>query len=379
MAGTHGRGLLDPRRRHAPAAAGAGGARGGRAPVRAAAGVPLPLEHEHRHTAARRTSRPHRTRRTARRSTTTCRRPGAKHVALELLDAAGRLVRRFASDDAPEPPVEGRNVPDYWIRPPQRLSAAAGPPPLRLGPAARDADGGVLRLPDRRHSARTRRASRAGRGSCPARSRCGSSWTAASRPAVDRGPGPPGDDATGGRRGPARALDAPLRGARPGARPALRSQLSGFSTSSRRWTPCRRRRCGRLWTRRSPPWTGRRRRGRRRSHERARDAAPHAGHAGLPGREGRAGGHRPLRRVQDRGHHADPGADPGPRRRPSRLGAVALADGRHESGTTRPRCPGPRRRPASSGAWPASTRGSTPRPRSVSASGRSSRGRSPTR
>jgi photosystem II stability/assembly factor-like uncharacterized protein len=51
---------------------------------------------------------------------------GAKHVALEVLDGEGRLVRRFASDDAPEPPVEGRNIPDYWIRPPQRLSAEAG-------------------------------------------------------------------------------------------------------------------------------------------------------------------------------------------------------------------------------------------------------------
>jgi len=35
-------------------------------------------------------------------------------------------VRRYSSDDAPEPPVEGRNIPDYWIRPPQQLSAAAG-------------------------------------------------------------------------------------------------------------------------------------------------------------------------------------------------------------------------------------------------------------
>jgi photosystem II stability/assembly factor-like uncharacterized protein len=53
-------------------------------------------------------------------------RAEAKHVALEILDAEGRLVRRTASDDAAEPPVEGRNIPDYWIRPPQRLSAEAG-------------------------------------------------------------------------------------------------------------------------------------------------------------------------------------------------------------------------------------------------------------
>ena len=50
----------------------------------------------------------------------------AKHLALEILDGEGRLVRRYASDDRPEPPVEGRNIPDYWIRPPQRLSTEAG-------------------------------------------------------------------------------------------------------------------------------------------------------------------------------------------------------------------------------------------------------------
>ncbi len=47
-------------------------------------------------------------------------------VVLEILDADGRVVRRFASDEAPEPPVPDRNVPDYWLRPAQRLSAAAG-------------------------------------------------------------------------------------------------------------------------------------------------------------------------------------------------------------------------------------------------------------
>lgn len=47
-------------------------------------------------------------------------------VVLEIWDASGNLVRRFASDDPPEAPVEGRNIPDYWIRPPQRLSADPG-------------------------------------------------------------------------------------------------------------------------------------------------------------------------------------------------------------------------------------------------------------
>jgi photosystem II stability/assembly factor-like uncharacterized protein len=50
----------------------------------------------------------------------------ARHVSLEILDASGALVRRYQSDDVPEPPVEGRNIPDYWIRPPQVLSARAG-------------------------------------------------------------------------------------------------------------------------------------------------------------------------------------------------------------------------------------------------------------
>jgi photosystem II stability/assembly factor-like uncharacterized protein len=47
-------------------------------------------------------------------------------VTLEILDAAGAVVRQYRSDDTPEPPVLGRNIPDYWIRPPQVLSPAAG-------------------------------------------------------------------------------------------------------------------------------------------------------------------------------------------------------------------------------------------------------------
>jgi hypothetical protein len=50
----------------------------------------------------------------------------ARPVVLEVLDAAGTVVRRYRSDDVPEPPVEGRNIPDYWIRPPQVLSAQPG-------------------------------------------------------------------------------------------------------------------------------------------------------------------------------------------------------------------------------------------------------------
>jgi len=63
-------------------------------------------------------------------------------VTLEILDGKGTLVRRFASDDAPEPLVEPLVVPAYWVRPPRLLSAAPGmhrfvwdlrlpPPPAR--------------------------------------------------------------------------------------------------------------------------------------------------------------------------------------------------------------------------------------------------------
>lgn len=47
-------------------------------------------------------------------------------VTLEVRDAKGALVRRFASDDPVEEPIPGRNIPDYWIRPQQRLGTAPG-------------------------------------------------------------------------------------------------------------------------------------------------------------------------------------------------------------------------------------------------------------
>jgi hypothetical protein len=54
------------------------------------------------------------------------RTAAAAPVVLEVLDPAGAVVRRYKSDDPPEPPAEGRNIPDYWIRPPQVLPATAG-------------------------------------------------------------------------------------------------------------------------------------------------------------------------------------------------------------------------------------------------------------
>jgi len=62
-------------------------------------------------------------------------------VTLEIRDARGALVRRFSSADT-VPVDSGMNIPDYWIRPPQVLSTAAGmhrfvwdlhyPPPAAL-------------------------------------------------------------------------------------------------------------------------------------------------------------------------------------------------------------------------------------------------------
>ncbi len=48
-------------------------------------------------------------------------------VTLEILDAKGDLVRRYSSADRPRPVDEKElDIPPYWLRPPQVLSAAAG-------------------------------------------------------------------------------------------------------------------------------------------------------------------------------------------------------------------------------------------------------------
>jgi len=47
-------------------------------------------------------------------------------VTLEVLDGAGDVVRRYSTEDPPEPLVEGRNTPDYWIRPHQALAGTRG-------------------------------------------------------------------------------------------------------------------------------------------------------------------------------------------------------------------------------------------------------------
>jgi hypothetical protein len=51
---------------------------------------------------------------------------GAAAVMLEVLDARGALVRRWSSLDPPDTVRTEGEIPDYWIRPRARLSAAAG-------------------------------------------------------------------------------------------------------------------------------------------------------------------------------------------------------------------------------------------------------------
>jgi hypothetical protein len=52
--------------------------------------------------------------------------PARGEVTLEILDGAGKTVRRYSSNDKFEEPKDEGNVPRYWIRPPQRLATSAG-------------------------------------------------------------------------------------------------------------------------------------------------------------------------------------------------------------------------------------------------------------
>jgi len=48
-------------------------------------------------------------------------------VTLEIIETlTGETIRRYSSDDAAEGPIPGRNMPDYWIRPPQRVMTSPG-------------------------------------------------------------------------------------------------------------------------------------------------------------------------------------------------------------------------------------------------------------
>jgi hypothetical protein len=50
----------------------------------------------------------------------------ASSVTLEILDSTGKVVRRFANTDRAPAADPTLNVPTYWVRPFQPLSAAAG-------------------------------------------------------------------------------------------------------------------------------------------------------------------------------------------------------------------------------------------------------------
>ena len=50
----------------------------------------------------------------------------ARRPTLDILDASGATVRSYSSEQAAVPPVEGRNTPDYWLRPDQPLLKTAG-------------------------------------------------------------------------------------------------------------------------------------------------------------------------------------------------------------------------------------------------------------
>jgi hypothetical protein len=54
--------------------------------------------------------------------------PGVRgSVTLEIVETVtGEVIRRYSSEDPEEPPLPGRNIPDYWIRPTPRLLATPG-------------------------------------------------------------------------------------------------------------------------------------------------------------------------------------------------------------------------------------------------------------
>ncbi len=92
---------------------------------------------------SRRTSRWGRTRRTAPSSTTSSKAAATGPLVLEILDAKGEVVRRFASDEKPRAADLARIVttPD-WVAAPRAALGRGGNAPLRLG-SPRDAPEGA--------------------------------------------------------------------------------------------------------------------------------------------------------------------------------------------------------------------------------------------
>ena len=89
------------------------------APARAMARA---LEQEHRHAAAARRAAGREPARRRDRSTTGCADGAQRAVTLEILDAAGALVRRYRSDDPARAARAEAQHPRYWIRPGARCS-----------------------------------------------------------------------------------------------------------------------------------------------------------------------------------------------------------------------------------------------------------------
>ena len=85
-------------------------------------------------------------------------------VEIEILRAQRAAHQEILEQRSPETPVEGRNIPDYWIRPPARLQTIAGLP-LRLGRPLRTASrrGPLARLPRWLEIHRSRHGRRASR------------------------------------------------------------------------------------------------------------------------------------------------------------------------------------------------------------------------
>lgn len=53
--------------------------------------------------------------------------PATGAVELDILEATtGEIIRKYSSADPVDTPVDGRNIPDYWIRPETRLQTTAG-------------------------------------------------------------------------------------------------------------------------------------------------------------------------------------------------------------------------------------------------------------
>ena len=90
-------------------------------------------------------------------------------VTLEILDAQGaRRAHATRATIRSEPLVEGRNTPDYWIRPHQPLPTTAGLHRFVWDLHHERPAVDRLQLSDLRRSWRTRRARRSDRGRCPA-------------------------------------------------------------------------------------------------------------------------------------------------------------------------------------------------------------------